>query len=122
MSDKISKAFDQLDDDGKRQLLSEILSRVQLSGGGSGFEDGPVKGYGYGGRLGYRQPIGEDALTLGISGGGYKVKTPYGDFSGRALGGADLGYNFGPNDLSARYNKGQIPVKDLLQIMYQRKF
>jgi hypothetical protein len=126
MNDEVSKVFDRLDKESKKELLSEILSRIQLSGGGSSFEDKFSSGYGYGGRIGYRQPLGDDALTVGVTGSGFKAKTPFGTFGQRGITGGDIGYEFGDNRLALKYDQNGVmagvPLKDLLQLIYQRRF
>jgi len=115
-----------LDKGKKQELLSDILNRIQLSGQGSNFQNQNVEGYGYGGRIGYRQPIGDDALTLGVTGNRFEAKTPYGIFGGGGISGGDINYDFGNNRLSMKYDKngalGGVPLKDLLQLIYQKRF
>ena len=126
MNDDISKIFDRLGREQKKELLSEILSRLQISGGGGSFEDQYSKGIGYGGRIGYRQPLANGAFTVGVSGQGYKVDTPFGKFSDRKITGGDLGYEFGDNKLALKYDEngvmGGVPLRDLLQLIYTRRF
>jgi hypothetical protein len=130
MNDDILTAFQSLNEAEQRNFLSTLVSRLQLDLNASSFEDPYATGYGYGGRVGYRQPIGEDALVLGLRGSGFKAETPYGTFRDRGITGGDIGYEFGPNRLSASYEKqgyignelGGVPVDDLLRIMYSRSF
>jgi hypothetical protein len=130
MNDAVFEAFKQLDQEEQKNLLDTLLSRLQLGGSFSSFEDQYADGYGYGGRIGYRQPVGEDALTFGVSGSGYKVDTPFGSFGDRGVTGGDIGYEFGPNRLSASYERqgmignelGQVPVDDLIRLLYTRRF
>ena len=135
MNDEVSRVFDRLSKEGKKELLTEILNRVQLSGGGATFENEFAKGYGYGGRIGYRQPLEDGGLSVGLSGSGFQVRTPYGTFGQNQLTGGDIGYDFGDNRLTLKYDKNGVmtgssgnstvptmPLRDLLQLIYQRRF
>lgn len=115
----------------KSTLLDNILKRLQITGGYQQFADQYVDGSSFGGRVGYTQPIDKERdLTFGLSGSGYKVDTPVGQFKDYGVYGGDVGYRFGPNRISASYDKygsvgnelGQIPVKDLVRLLYSRQF
>ena len=130
-NEEIFAAFQQLSEKEKQSVLSALLQNLQLSGSASGFENGGVSGYGYGGRLGYEVPMGDDrGLSFGVTGSGYSVDTPVGTFSDRELTGGDIGYRFGPNRVSAAYEKrgmagnelGMIPTEDIIRLLYSRQF
>jgi hypothetical protein len=130
VNDDVFQAFQSLNESEQKSLLSTLLSRLQLDLNASSFEDQYASGYGYGGRVGYRQPVGEDALTFGLRGSGFKAETPFGTFKDRGVSGGDIGYEFGPNRISASYENqgyignelGGIPVDDLVRLLYTRQF
>jgi hypothetical protein len=114
--------------------LKEIISRVN-----AGYSvSGGSQGYGGGGRVGYTQPMGNDALSVGISGSGYKYG-PYSDFQPTAV---DATYHTGNNDIGLQYSqnqsnmRGQLPqeiqqnipvqapvtMENLLQLLFRKSF
>jgi hypothetical protein len=108
--------------------LQEILNRMQLQASmGKITQGGTDTVYG-GGRAGYSLPVGDNALTAGLTAGGYSNK--YGDDFG--LTGADVAYNFGKNAIGANYEKnryvqelnprGGIDTGKLLELFYRRQF
>ena len=130
-NEEIFAAFQQLSEKEKQSVLSTLLQNLQLSGSANRFENEYVDGYGYGGRIGYEVPMGDDrALSFGLTGSGYSVDTPVGNFSDRELTGGDIGYSFGPNRVSASYQKqgmagnelGMIPTEDIIRLLYSRQF
>lgn len=126
MDSDLYEILKNLDKDKKKEFLTEILNRIQFSGQGTTFQNPNVSGYGMGGRLGYRQPIGDDALTFGVSGNVNDIRTPYGNFGKSAITGGDINYDYGNNRLSMKYDKNGVmngvPLRDLLQLIYQRRF
>jgi hypothetical protein len=130
-NEEIFAAFQQLSEKEKQTILSTLLQNLQLSGSATQFENQYVDGYGYGGRIGYEVPMGDDrGLSFGLTGSGYSVDTPYGTFSDRELTGGDVGYRFGPNKLSASYETkgmagnelGVVPTEDIIRLLYSRQF
>ena len=126
MNDNITSIYDKLGQQQKKELLADLLGRLELSGAGGTFEDQYSKGYGYGGRIGYRQPLDNGAFRVGLSGQGYSVNTPYGKFGNRQLTGGDIGYEFGNNNFALKYDRNGmfdgVPLRDLLQLIYTKKF
>jgi hypothetical protein len=87
-NEDILAAFSQLNEKEKKSFLANLLQNLQLSGSASGFADEYTNGYGYGGRVGYEIPMGDDrALSLGLTGSGYSVDTPVGRFADRQITG-----------------------------------
>ena len=130
-NEDILAAFSQLNEKEKKSFLANLLQNLQLSGSASGFADEYTNGYGYGGRVGYEIPMGDDrALSLGLTGSGYSVDTPVGRFSDRQITGGDIGYSFGPNRVSASYEQqgmagnelGMVPTEDIIRLLYSRQF
>jgi len=110
--------------------LQEVLSRLQLSGQYQSIDGQDASGGAYGGRIGYSFPIGSNNLDVGLSGSGYSVDTPFGQQRQNQLTGGDLSYSFGPNRLSATYDRfgalpgdvGMSPIENLFKLTYQRQF
>lgn len=103
------------------EQLQNILSRIQLNGGGG------VSDYGlsYGGRVGGNIPISDNSsLNAGVSGYGYDSHV--------VPTGADVAYNFGNNTVGANYKQNNyvqgvdprtfIDTGKLLQLFYSRQF
>jgi hypothetical protein len=120
-NEDILAAFSQLNEREKESFLARLLQNLQLSGSASGFADEYTNGYGYGGRVGYEIPVGDDrALSLGLTG----------RFSDRQITGGDIGYSFGPNRVSASYEQqgmagnelGMVPTEDIIRLLYSRQF
>jgi hypothetical protein len=125
-----------LEEQERQSTIDRILRGLQLSGGGGTFDNSMASGYGYGGRVGYAMPVGQDQLTAGLTGMGYKAETPAGTVSDRGLTGADVSYKFGPNTLSFMYDKQgmmpsqiapqnpyeMMPLQDFYRLMYRREF
>jgi len=125
-------------------LFSKLIKSLSIQGGYEKTDDDFAKGYGYGGRAGLNIPIDDDMLRFGVSGGGFKVDTPFGQFKDSGITGGDVGYKFGPNELGLSYtSRGGAPmaripmstfdtqpndptynqsVKNLLQLIYKRQF
>lgn len=126
-------------------FLRNLLKNLEISGTYEMFGDQNVDGQSYGGRLGYNVPLdNRSSVRAGVSGGGFKVNTPAGTFQGSDVTSGDVGYRFGPNDLSVSYtSQGAIPlsqipmqsferspfdpmnaqrVKDFWQLLYRRQF
>jgi len=130
-TENIYERVQQMSQEEKSGLLDNLLKRLQLNANYQQFADQYVDGSAFGGRIGYTQPLDKESdLSLGVTGSGYKVNTPVGDFKDYGVYGGDIGYRFGPNRLSASYEKygsignelGQMPVKDLVRLLYQRQF
>lgn len=130
-SQNILERVQQMNQKEKAGFLDDVLKRLQLNLDYSQFADQYTNGSTFGGRIGYTQPIDKESdLSLGVSGSGYKVNTPVGEFKDYGFTGGDIGYRFGPNRLSASYEKygsignelGQMPVKDLVRLLYSRQF
>jgi hypothetical protein len=89
--------------------LREILKRTNVSAMGEGMRTQGMKNQFVAGRVGYRQPIGNDAeVGVGISGlhAKYKGQTPEGQkFSGgqNMVSGVDVSYGDRKNNLYAKY-------------------
>ena len=95
------------------QKLVDALRNVQLNGAYTTGANQYANDTGYGGRVGYGAPVGDNGfLSGGVSGSGYNVKTAQGDrFANSNITGGDLSYSatdkYGNPDweLSARYDK-----------------
>ena len=89
--------------------LKEILRRTEVSAMGEGMRTQGMKNQFAVGRVGYRQPVGDDSeVGVGISGlhAKYKGQTPQGQkFSGgqNMVSGVDVSYNDRKNNLYAKY-------------------
>jgi hypothetical protein len=89
--------------------LREILKRTSVSAMGEGMRTQGMKNQFAVGRVGYRQPVGDDSeVGVGISGlhAKYKGQTPQGQkFSGgqNMVSGVDVSYNDRKNNLYAKY-------------------
>lgn len=115
-------------------FLDKLLKNLEITGEYSQFANDNVKRDVWGGRAGYNLPLDESsAIRAGISGGGYKVDTPIGQFKDREITGGDIGYKFGPNDLSLSYtSRGVFPglsdenspmtINDFWRLLYRRQF
>ncbi len=127
----ILERVQQMNQKEKASFLDDLMKRLQVNFDYSQFADQYTDGSAFGGRIGYTQPMGKESdLSLGVSGSGYKVNTPVGQFKDYGVTGGDIGYRFGPNRISASYDKygsvgnelGQVPVKDLVRLLYSRQF
>jgi hypothetical protein len=128
----------------QESFFTKLIKSLSIQGGYEKTDDDFAKRYGYGGRAGLNLPVDENTLRFGVSGGGYKVNTPFGQFKDSGITGGDVGYKFGPNELGLAYtSKGGAPmaripmstfdmqpndptynqsVKNLLQLIYKRQF
>lgn len=137
---------------GKRDdLLSQIIKNLELNLDYTKFQEPYVSGSRYGGRIGYGASTENgNRFRAGITGGGADVNTPIGRIKESMLTGGDVGYTFGPNDVSLAYiTRGGVPlaripsvtespqlrqsepindnflgmpVKDFWQLLYRRQF
>lgn len=90
--------------------LKELVSNIQLSGGGSKNEYGKQ----IGGRIGYNIPLEDGNFNAGVSGYGYKS----GGQKGAAVSGIDAQYTSGPNSFGVDYS----PINKNININYTRNF
>jgi hypothetical protein len=129
--ENIYERVQQMSQEEKSNLLGNLLKRLQLNATYQQFADQYVDGSGFAGRIGYTQPLDRESdLSFGVSGSGYKVDTPVGRLQDYGVTGGDIGYRFGPNRISASYDRsgsignelGQVPVQDLVRLLYQRQF
>lgn len=113
----------------EQQQINEFLQRLQVSGQIQQMQNGPANVMAGGGRVGYEFPVGQDNLTLGLQGGGYKVavNTPQGIFKDAQfkVDGGDIGYQSGNNNFSLgyRYAPNDPMVKGkMFNLNYRRQF
>lgn len=115
--------------DPQQTAMQEFLKRLQVGGSVEQNTRGAANVISGGGRVGYAFPWGDDTLTLGVSGTGYKVKvdTPNGQFrdSDLYLNGVDAAYETPNGKLGAAFNyfKGNYPgAGPAFNINYSRNF
>ncbi|BCV04284.1 MAG: hypothetical protein CM15mV83_080 [uncultured marine virus] len=118
-----------------------LKGTLNLFGSFQDFKNDKVDGYSYGGGVNYGIPTGLGLLTTNLSGGGYKVDTPTGQFSDADLRNIGLllqkenqqfGINYQPegampigkipNDALLANELPNIPVKDYLELQYRYLF
>ena len=89
------------------QKLVDALRNVQINGQYETGANQYANNVGYGGRIGYGAPVGDNGfLSGGVSGAGYNVKTAQGDrFANSNITGGDLSYSQPDWSISARYDK-----------------
>ena len=90
--------------------LKNLISNMQLSGGGSKNQFGKS----IGGRIGYNIPLEDGSFNAGVSGYGYKG----GGQSQAAISGLDARYTSGPNSFGVDYS----PISKDININYTRNF
>lgn len=137
LTDPMARArrmFDMMDKKEQETFLSRLLKNLELTGQYNEFANDFVSGSNFGGRVGYNLPLDKaSTIRAGVSGGGYKIDTPVGQFKDKEISGGDIGYRFGPNDLSLSYTKrGVLPelsdenspmnIKDFWRLLYRRQF
>lgn len=83
--------------------MREYLQRLQIAANLQSFQQGGVSGVSGGGRVGYRHPLENGSVTVGVSGGGHRVKadTPQGIFRDA---------QFGIHGMDANYTQGNYSV------------
>lgn len=141
----IRSALEGMNQKEQDSFIKKLLKNLEITGGYEKFGDQYTDGETYGGRLGYNLPLDDkSAVRAGVSGGGFKINTPIGTVKDSEITGGDIGYRFGPNDISLSYtSRGALPltqipmqifernqfdpmnaqqVKDLWQILYRRQF
>lgn len=118
-----------------------IAGNVNLSGSYQDFENKYVDGKSYGAGIDYRVPTALGLLNTNLSGGGYEVNTPSGQFSDLDLrniglqlqkGNQQFGINYQPQgslpvgripeDAMMANELPNIPLKDYLQLKYRYIF
>lgn len=119
--------------------LENFIRRLQLSGMLESKGQGTDKLMYGGGRLGYRFPMGENDLTVGLSGGGYRAKGQGYNQTDLDFQGIDANYQMGNQNFGGYYrpekmgltygnpNVGNIdvgysPENKLLELLYAKSF
>jgi hypothetical protein len=119
--------------------LQDFIYRLQLSGMLNTSAQGKDKLKYGSGRLGYRFPMGEDELTVGLSGGGYNAKGQGYDQTKVGLQGIDANYQMGDKSFGGYYSPekmgltygspsvgnvdvGYSPNNKLLELLYAKSF
>ena len=90
--------------------LKELISNMEISGGGSKNEYGKNVG----GRIGYNIPLEDGSFNAGVSGYGYKS----GGQKDAAISGIDARYTSGQNSFGVNYS----PISKDININYTRNF
>lgn len=108
----------------RETLLEQVLRNLELSGNYSTMQNDNMSGASYGGRIGYNIPMESGNLRMGVTGQGYKMDSPYGSSKDREITGGDVGYSWGPNDLSLSYSKygSEMTTSPLFQLLFRRYF
>ena len=90
----------------------EAIRRVQVSGGLETGRDRYTDTVGYGGRVGYGQPVGDNGyLSAGVSGAGHRAKVKdAGTFANSQVVGGDISYSTPKHSISARYDRQYSPA------------
>jgi len=88
------------------QKVINALKQIQMNGMLATGSNQYVDDVGYGGRLGYGSPVGDDGyLSAGISGQGHRAKVKdYGTFANSNITGGDISYSTPKHSLSARFD------------------
>lgn len=91
----------------------EAIRRVQVSGGLETGRDRYTDTVGYGGRVGYGQPVGDNGyLSAGVSGVGHRAKVKdAGTFANSQVVGGDISYSTPKHSISARYDRQYSPAQ-----------
>ena len=123
----LDRIFARLSPSQQKSFLDEILPMLRFSGGLEQTANDFAKTTGYGGRLGMEIPVGKDNVGFGVTGSGFKMKTPFGAAGKSDLTGGDVYYNTGPHQLSASYQKMGVtpagePMRNLVNLLYKYKF
>lgn len=94
-----------MSDEGSNKVLS-ALKRIQLTGGLETGKDRYTDTVGYGGRMGWGTPVGDEGyLSAGISGAGHRAKVKdVGTFANSQITGGDLSYSTPKHSISARFD------------------
>lgn len=93
----------------------EAIRRVQVSGGLETGRDRYTDTVGYGGRVGYGQPVGDNGyLSAGVSGVGHRAKVKdAGTFANSQVVGGDISYSTPKHSISARYDRQYSPAQQV---------
>jgi len=119
--------------------LQDFIRRLQLSGMLETKGQGKDKLMYGSGRLGYRFPMGENDLSVGLSGGGSRASGQGYDQTKLGLQGIDANYQMGDQNFGGYYSPekmgltygspnvgnvdvGYSPANKLLQLLYSKSF
>ncbi len=102
--------FDLMPRRSEAQQMFDALKRIQVMGGAENMKQGPLNVTGFGGRIGYEQPIGNGNLGLGVMGGG-----AIGNYGPNAIKqaqvmGGDISYANGNNQVSLSHSRLGMPM------------
>ena len=94
-----------MSDEGSNKILS-ALKQIQLNGSLAIGKNQYSDEIGYGGRIGYGAPLGDDGfLSAGISGQGHRANVrDVGTFANSNITGGDISYSTPKHSLSARFD------------------
>ena len=99
-----------MSDEGADKVLS-ALKRIQITGSVATGSNPYVKDVGYGGRVGYGHPVGDEGyLSAGISGAGHRADVKdVGRFANSQVTGGDISYSTPKHSISARFDLQGMP-------------
>jgi hypothetical protein len=132
---QLAELLSKLPKNERQDFLSNLIKNLRISGEYSKIGNDYVNVDQFGGRIGYSLPLDKSTLDFGMVGGGQTVETPVGTFKDRQVTGGDVSYKFGPNTLSAAYDKygmlpsqmtqplpGESALENFFRILYRREF
>ena len=109
--------------DGGR-VPDDDMPRVDVQGGVNSINERGVKGIGGGGRVGVTVPMSDDRdVTVGVSGGGAKVRAGGNTYKDFNVTGADVSYRKGDTTIGVEVSKNPTKLGDkTIMFKYRKEF